>query len=435
MSDHQSVEIINIGDELLIGLRQNSHLVYLGEQLRQLGLTVSRTQIIRDQASEIVRAIREASSRSHLVITTGGLGPTSDDTTREAVAEFLGEELLYDPEIEEGLRSRFNRMGRAPTENNLKQCYRPVNSTILPNHWGTAPGLLLPLGKGKWLAMLPGPTHELQPIFKEVLIPELRSQGIIQDQVIKHIRLRCCGLGESLVEDLLQPVVSSHPEIQFAFCAHNGIVDVRLHAMDPSRTWDQLTQVAEKAQLRLGENCFSVGDDCPACALVKQLACWDRTLAIAESCTGGLLASAFTDVPGASKVFAGSVVCYTDDSKIQLLDVPECLLKQHGAVSAESAVAMATAAAEKFSTDYGLSITGFAGPGGGTPENPVGTIYIAHHSPSGVWAKKIYHPAERTSVKARAVNEALDWMRRKIYERRIEDALALHDESSVVSSS
>lgn len=231
-----------------------------------------------------------------------------------------------------------------------------------------------------------------------------------------------------MIENRLAPIVSAHPEVAFAYCAHSGIVDVRLSLANPPGDQAVIDKVASLCQAELGDDCFSLGRDCPACALVKQLSCWDRTLAIAESCTGGLLSSAFTDVPGASKVFAGSVVCYGADSKIQLLDVPECLLKQHGEVSAETAVAMATAAAEKFSTHYGLAITGFAGPGGGTPDNPVGTVYVAHHSPSGVWCRKIYHPAERTSVEARAVNEALDWMRRKIYEHRIEDALALSGE-------
>jgi len=421
-----SVQIINIGDELLIGLRQNGHLVFLGRQLFEHGLHLSRTCVVRDTVADIRAALESALEQSEIVITTGGLGPTADDTTREALAALLEEELVFDESVKASITARFAQMGKEMSENNLRQCYRPASAQVLSNDWGTAPGLMVEY-RGKWIILLPGPPHELEPMFRERVIPELRTRGLLRTGV-RHVQLRCCGIGESTIENRLAPIVSAHPEVAFAYCAHSGIVDVRLSIPDPLSDQTVIDQVAALCQSELGDDCFSTGGDCPACALVKQLSCWDRTLAIAESCTGGLLSSAFTDVPGASKVFAGSVVCYGVDSKIQLLDVPECLLKQHGEVSAETAVAMATAAAEKFSTHYGLAITGFAGPGGGTAENPVGTIYVAHHSPSGVWCKKIYHPAERTSVKARAVNEALDWMRRKIYERRIEDALALAEE-------
>ena len=204
------------------------------------------------------------------------------------------------------------------------------------------------------------------------------------------------------MQERIDPIIAAYPELRFAFCAHDGIVDVRLQSGDVETATDRLTIAAEKCRIALGTDFFAYGDACLARLLVQQLRCWDRTLAIAKSCTGGLVSSAFTDIPGASKVFLGGVVCYTNQSKMDLLDVPEAILMQHGAVSAEAAVAMATGAAERFSSDYSLAVTGFAGPGGGTTENPVGTVYIANTSPSGAWWTRPLYSAERTAVKARA---------------------------------
>jgi nicotinamide-nucleotide amidase len=251
----------------------------------------------------------------------------------------------------------------------------------------------------------------------------LEEKGCLCDYS-SWLQLRTAGLGESSVEGRLAPIIESRPNVQFAFCAHAGIVDIRLSPATPDTGIAAVNQVGEECRLMLGENFFGFGEDSLARILVLQLRCWERTLAVAESCTGGLLASAFTDIPGASKVFSGGVVAYTNATKVQMLDVPEPILQQHGAVSAETAVAMATGAAERLGADYALSVTGFAGPEGGTPENPVGTIYAAHFSPSGVWSKRLVLPGDRAAVKERAVNETLDWARRTLNRYKIHDFLA-----------
>lgn len=414
--------IVNIGDELLNGIRVNSHLTLLGEKIHLHGGRIIHATSVPDTEEAIAAALREATGIADVVITTGGLGPTLDDRTRDALSEFVGRALVEDSEVLEAIEDRFSSMGRTMSANNRKQAMRPDTSLVLRNDWGTAPGLLTE-HEDRIILNLPGPTNELDPMFEHRVIPLLRDLGIFTRSV-ESIQLRTCGLGESITEERLLPLIESYPNVDFAFCAHNGIVDVRLSRQDETTDPDSLMNVAEKARSILGEDFFAFGTTELAGILVQQLRCWDRTLAIAESCTGGLCSSAFTDIPGASKVFKGGAVCYTNDAKIEILGVPEPMLQQHGAVSAECAVAMATGVSERFGSDYSLSVTGFAGPGGGTTANPVGTIYIAATSPSGVWSKRLYHIASRAAIKQRAVNEALDWLRRNIHKHRFADLLA-----------
>lgn len=422
MPKRTTFAIVNIGDELLNGIRVNSHLALLGERIHLHGGQISHATAIPDTEAAIADAIRTASEHADIVITTGGLGPTLDDRTRDALCAVLGEQPIEDPEILEAIEDRFIAMGRTMTPNNRRQAQRPPSSLVLRNDWGTAPGLFTETPDTAILN-LPGPTQELEPMFDQRVVPLLRDLGLFTRSV-ESLQLRTCGAGESNLENRLQPLIDSYPTIQFAFCAHDGIVDVRLSRTDCTLDPDALMDVAEKARSILGEDFFAYGNTELAGILVQQLRCWDRTLAIAESCTGGLCSSAFTDIPGASKVFKGGAVCYTNEAKIEILGVPEPILQQHGAVSAECAVAMATGASERFGADYSLAVTGFAGPGGGTSHNPVGTIYIATTSPSGVWSRRLYHTASRASVKQRAVNEALDWLRRNIHKHRFADLLA-----------
>lgn len=421
MAKSATFAIINIGDELLLGLRDNSHLTFFGRELAAHGGELIDCQVVRDRPQEIVEALRRAVGMCDVVLVTGGLGPTGDDLTREAVAELFDHKLVFDEEIEREISKRFERLGRTMSKNNLRQCYRPVQASVLRNEWGTAPGLFLE-EHGTLIFLLPGPTRELQPMFAERVLPVLREKGVLSGHV-GFLQLRTCCLGESVVETRLQSIIDRHPNILFSFCAHGGIVDVRLSARRREVPTAEVNRVGEECRLLLGEDFFGFGEDSLAKIIVLQLRCWDRTLATAESCTGGLLASAFTDIPGASKVFCGGVISYTDTSKILMLDIPEAIILQHGAVSSETAVAMATGAAERFSSDYALSVTGFAGPDGGNEDNPVGTIHMAHFSPSGVWSRKVILPGERTAVKARAVTEALDWCRRTINRYSLQDFL------------
>jgi nicotinamide-nucleotide amidase len=278
---------------------------------------------------------------------------------------------------------------------------------------------------GKHLVMLPGPPNELYPMFEEQVLPRLQSEGLIGTGQA-YLQLCTCGVGESHLETLLQPVFDRAGELlQVAYCAHNGVVDVRLSSLDESRlSWSAVEKVGEECSGLLGDDLVCFGDHTMAQLVINQVRALGRKVAVAESCTGGLLANAFTDIPGASAVFSGGVVCYNNAAKVEMLGVPEAIINQHGVVSAECAAAMAAGVSERFSAEYSLSVTGIAGPGGGTCENPVGTVYLGYHSPAGVWSRRVNLPGGRVTVKARAVAAALDWMRRKLKESEVEDVLS-----------
>jgi nicotinamide-nucleotide amidase len=406
-------ELLTLGDELLLGLTVNSHLAFIGAELGRRGAMLQRNVTITDDADAIARQFRESWAAADVVITSGGLGPTCDDRTRDVVAAVLGMKLVFEPAIEKAIADRFALFGRRPTPNNLKQAYRFENGDVLPNANGTAPGLWVERD-GKVLCMLPGPPNELQPMFVEQVLPRLAKLGLLLDREA-YVQIRTADVGESSLETKLQPIFAGHGEaLGVAFCAHAGHVDCRLSSPDGRLSIAQLEAVAGECARLLGEDFVCYGSDSLAKVCADILRARDKKLAVAETATGGLLANAFTDICGASKFFAGGCVCYTNDAKMQLLDVPECLLLQHGAASPEGAVAMATGAAEKLSADYALAITGFVGPCGGPNENPVGTIYVALHSPHGVWSKKLSYPGPRTTIRRRVVNAALDWLRREL---------------------
>jgi len=419
----KKVDLLTLGNELLLGIRENGHLHYLGAEFARHGLPLHRNLVVRDDPAEIEAAFRQAWAEADVVITTGGLGPTSDDNTREAVARVLGLPLEFDATVEAAIQERFARMNRRLTDNDRKQCYRPRGAELLRNRHGTAPGIFL-IKDGKILVMLPGPANELKPMFENEALPRLRNAGLLKPEE-SYVQLRTCGLGETLVEERIRPAVDRYPGLELAFCAHQGMVDVRIASGTREFSRDELKGIARELREALGEDFVCCGQHSLAKVVLDELRAREATLAVAESCTGGLLANAFTDVPGASKIFAGGVVSYTNDAKVQLLDVPEDLLMQHGAVSAEAAVALVTGVAERFGTDYALSVTGFAGPDGGTELTPVGTIFLGYYSPIGVWSRQVAYPASsRLTVKARAVTAALDWMRRKLLRYKVEDLLA-----------
>lgn len=410
MPKRVTVEILNIGDELLLGIRTNSHLSYLGKHLSLLGLKIDYCQVVPDKDSAIQAAFALASKRSDIVFATGGLGPTADDLTRESLAKLFDRKLIYNESIFESISDRFMKLGRKVAEIHKKQCYQIEGSEIFKNDRGTAPGLLLK-DDGCTIILLPGPSHELIPMFEKQVVPYLKNNAYAQEDDT-YIQLRTCGMGESSVEEIVSPIVKQYPFAELAFCVHLGIVDVRLSSVDKSEGADQLNQVAEACRKALGDDFVGYGEISLAQVIFQKLRNGQQTLAVAESCTGGLLGNAFTDIPGASKVFQGGVICYANEVKITQVSVPEEIIDQHGAVSGECAIAMASGVAENLSSDYGLSITGFAGPEGGNKENPVGTIHIGFHSSFGIWAKSVRYLGGRMDVKARAVNAALDWMRR-----------------------
>ena len=410
MAQKVTVSIINVGDELLLGIRTNSHLTYLGKQLSFLGLNIGHCQVIPDKLQEIENSVKIAQLRSEIIIITGGLGPTKDDLTLEGVANALCRPLVYNELIFESIKKRFSQLGREISSIHKNQCYQLEGSKLLMNERGTAPGSII-ITEKSLIVLLPGPSHELNPMFINSVIPYLKKHFRLSKKPA-YVQLRTCGLGESSVEQKISPILEKYPNTEVAFCVHLGIVDVRISMKNEVSKPDYLDIIAGECRLVLADNFVGYGSVSLAEVIYHELRERQQTLAVAESCTGGLMGNAFTDISGVSKVFQGGVVCYANAVKILQLGVPEEIIEQHGAVSGECAIAMASGVAENLTSDYGLSITGFAGPEGGTKDNPVGTIHIGLYSPVGIWAKSVRYVGGRLDVKARAVNSALDWLRR-----------------------
>lgn len=416
-------ELLTLGDELLLGLTANGHLTWIGAQLGRRGVLLDRNVTITDEAEAIARQVRESWARADVIITTGGLGPTCDDRTREVVAEVLGQALVFDAAIEGAIAERFARIRRPMTPNNRKQAFRFERGEVLPNANGTAPGLWVEQD-GKVLVMLPGPPNELQPMFTEQVLPRLAARGLLSESE-SYVQIRTAGVGESMLETRFQRIFERFPGLGIAYCAHQWQVDCRVSSPDGRYAMETLRAIAHECAGLLGDDFVGFGHDPMAKVVADHLREQGRTLAVAESCTGGLLANSFTDICGASKFFQGGIVGYSNEAKMLLLECPECLLSQHGAVSEECAVAMATGVAEKLGADYGLAITGFAGPTGGCGDNPVGTIFIGLHAPGGDWSKKLSYPGPRGTVKQRAVNAAIDWLRREVLKETRKPAVPL----------
>ena len=406
-------ELLTLGDELLLGLTANSHLTFIGAQLGRRGVQLARHVTIDDRADVIAAEFRAAWERADVVIITGGLGPTCDDRTREAIAGVLGRRLVYDPAIEQAIAERFARFGRKMTSNNLKQAYKFEGGEVLPNPNGTAPGLWVEQNR-QVLVMLPGPPVELQPMFIEQVLPRLATLGRLAEGEA-YLQIRTAGVGESALETRLQPTLDRAGDaLNVAYCAHQGRVDLRLSSPSGGLGPAGLRRLADECAELLGEDFVCFGHDSAAKVVSDLLRAQEKTLAVAESCTGGLLAGAFTDLCGATKVFRGALICHGNDAKTQVLGVPECLLTQHGAVSAECAVAMATGVAEALEADYGLAVTGYTGAADCTPDEPTGTIYLGLHSPHGAWSKKLNYPGPRAMVRERGLTAAIDWLRREL---------------------
>ncbi|HUG11840.1 MAG TPA: CinA family nicotinamide mononucleotide deamidase-related protein [Opitutaceae bacterium] len=405
-------ELITLGNELLLGLTPNGHLSFIGAELARSGVELARNVTITDSAEEIARQFRESWERADVVITTGGLGPTSDDRTREVIAEVLGQKLVLDPAIEAQIADRFARINRKMTPNNLKQAFRPERSEAIENRFGTAPGLWVEQD-GKVLIMLPGPPAELQPMLTDQVMPRLAALGLVRNGA-GYVQIRTIGVGESSLETEIIPVLERYPDLDVAYCAHQWAVDVRLSARESGAALARADAAAAEIASMLGENFLCFGHETLARIVGDLLRRAEKRVAVGESGTGGLLSHSFTGVKSCGRIFAGGVVCYCNDTKIHLLEIPECLMKQHGAVSAECAVAMATAAAEQMIADYGLSVTGYAGGDCHSSDLPNGSFFIGLHTPNGAWSKRLNYPGIPAAAQARAVMAALDWLRRDL---------------------
>ncbi len=412
--------LLTLGEELLLGLTKNTHLTYIGDQLRQGGQALHANVTLSDAPADIEEHFRHYWEKADVLITTGGLGPTIDDRTKEVIAQALEEDLVFDQSIQDSIEERFAQRGLKLTQNNRKQALRLEQAVALPNPNGTAPGLWLEKAD-KILIMLPGPPQELRPMFESEVVPRLRKLGLLQSEE-NYLQIRTAGVGESALETLLQPVLRKHEGLEIAFCAHPGMVDFRLSLPNDPDSRDTLIEIGVECQELLGDDFVCCGQDSIVQAISKCMRHRDLSLAVAESCTGGLLASEITNLPGSSEFFLGGLTTYSSHAKEDLLGVPEEMIRQHSPVSSEVAIAMALGVAEKLEADYALSVTGYLGPGGGTEANPVGTIFIGLHSPRGTWAKRFSFGGTRIGIKQRALNAAMDWLRRELTAtKRIDD--------------
>ncbi|MDA0346667.1 MAG: competence/damage-inducible protein A [Verrucomicrobia bacterium] len=417
MNTSPIIDLITIGDELLLGLTRNGHLTYLGEQLAFRGAPPNRNIVCRDEAGEIRRNFELCWKESNIVITTGGLGPTSDDRTRDIIAEVLGLELLYSEEVEEAIRERFKSFKGVMGVNNKKQAYYPAGADIIMNAQGTAPGLWLEKD-GKLLIMLPGPPRELNPMFENQVLPRLGKEGRLADAA-RIISFQTSGIGESSLELELDPILNQHSDINVAFCAHYGTVDVRLSSISGGTSLDLVQGLAGVCIEKLGSHFLTHGIRGITPVILDLLRERNETLAVAESCTGGLLGAAITAVPGSSDVFQGGSITYTNLAKHEMLGVSQNDLDEFGAVSEQVACAMAEGARQKFHSTWALSTTGIAGPGGGTPEKPVGMVFVGLAGPDGSIARQLDLRGNRNIVRERTVGVAQDFLRRQLLKKAI----------------
>jgi nicotinamide-nucleotide amidase len=408
MSSLPRVEILNTGTELLFGRILNTHLMFLARRLFLLGMRVQRQLTLPDGLA-IRDAITEAASRSDIILLTGGLGPTSDDITREIVAELTGRPLRFDDSIAQKISARFAMRGLTMTDRTLRQAYVPDGATAIPNDNGTAPGLYVPARDGfPNLILLPGPPRELYPMFDSYVLPILRS--LAGDHDLRAETYRTVGLGESQVEKLVGHELAGIPGLEVGYCAGLGQVDVRV--VGSQVAVDAGNRVIEE---QLQGNILTTEDKELEEVVVKLLTRHHVTLATAESCTGGLLASRITDVPGSSVIFLEGSVTYSNAAKTRTLGVPESLLETFGAVSEEVARAMAEGALNRARSTYALSTTGIAGPDGGSEQKPVGTVFFGLAARGSVTTvAKEFFPLDRGSFKRRVTQHALEMLWRKM---------------------
>jgi nicotinamide-nucleotide amidase len=403
--------LINTGTELLLGDVQDAHLAFIAREIFPLGLRIEERRTVPD-TDAIGRTLAELFPAFEMLFVTGGLGPTSDDITRETVADLLGLELRQHPELLESLRQRLRLRGIKWAAGIARQADVPAGAQVLPNENGSAPGFYLkaninPRISSPHLFVLPGPPRELQPMFQKYAMPILRS--LAPNSAIEQRVYKVAGMGESIVEEAIGEKVLAIPGIELGYCARPGEVDVRIIGNpEPIQQADAIIRSA------LGLSIFSTADETLEGVIVRLLTKRNQTLATAESCTGGLIANRITNVPGASSVFISGYVCYANQAKINMLDVDPKLVERHGAVSESVARTLAEHARACAGCDYALATTGVAGPNGGSPEKPVGTVYVGLASADlETIVKKFFFPTDRETFKQLAAQAALDLLRRK----------------------
>src|SRR5947209_11696144 len=421
------VALINTGTELLLGDVQDAHLAFIAREIFPVCFGMEERRTV-PAAEAIWHTLTALFPRCEILFVTGGLGPTGDDITREMVADVLGLELCQDPQLLSSLQQRLQTRGIKWGAGIARQADVPAGAQVLPNENGSAPGFYLkaninPRIPSPHVFVLPGPPRELQPMFSKFVIPIL--QQIVPISTIEKRIYKIAGAGESVVEEAIGEKVLAIPGIELGYCARPGEVEVRI--LGEAQAIEQADGIVRSA---LGPSIFSTSEETLEEVVVKLLTKRNQTFASAESCTGGLIANRITNVPGASRVFVAGYVCYANQAKTDMLNIDPKLIETHGAVSEPVARALAEDARACARSDYALSTTGIAGPTGGSPEKPVGTVYIALASAdSDMIVKKFFFPTDRETFKQLAAQTALDLLRRKILK-----SAACHSERSRVTS-
>lgn len=416
MTQAKAAEIIAIGSELLTPDRTDTNSLWLTRELNDLRIEVMLKTIVGDDGARLEEAVRDALRRSDIVITTGGLGPTEDDITREFTAKGVGRELIYHQEIETHLRERFRQWGREMPEINKRQAYVIDGAAALPNPNGSAVGMMVDVD-GKLLVILPGPPRENQPMFTDHVLPSLRE--IAGEVRVSRATVKVSGLGESAVDEIAAPIYTKYSDVQTSILFNTSEVEIRIAARgdndgDAEATIKKLSGELAEA---LGIAVFSTNGESMEEVVGRMLRTRGETVSVAESCTGGLIAQRLTEVPGSSAYFMEGAVTYSNQAKTRALGVTPDLLSTYGAVSAECAEAMAIGMLERAGTTHAIAVTGIAGPGGGTREKPVGTVFIGYASAGGVRSFRIVLPGDRYLIRWRTSQAGLDYLRRRLLKR------------------
>lgn len=404
------IEVVNTGSELLLGKVINTHAAFFGQELFKLGLRIERQTTIPD-GDVIGTMMTEAFPRCDALLVTGGLGPTSDDITREVVAALLGRELVLDESILETIRTMFRVRGLKASSLNDRQAMVPVGATVLPNPHGTAPGLYLPADSllgSPHIFLLPGPPRELKPMVHTEVLPRLAKLAGGTAPVWHNFRLY--GVGESALASVLEPELAAIEGLEVGYCARLGEVDLRLIGPEAA-----VLTAADKVRAAFPNEIATESEDSLSSVVVALLKARGETVATAESCTGGAISSAITDAPGSSAVFCESYIVYANAAKTKLLGVAPEQLAEHGAVSEAVVRAMAEGCLARSGADHAIAVSGIAGPDGGSEEKPVGTVWLAIASrEQETFAQRFFYPSDRASFKIRTTRQALDLLRRRL---------------------
>ena len=409
------IEIVTIGDELLLGFTIDTNAAHIARELAGLGVQVVRRATVGDTAAEIAAGVSEALERTGAVITTGGLGPTSDDLTKPAIAALFGRTMRLDESVLRDIEALFRSRGYPgpmPASNRV-QAMVPEGARILRNRHGSAPGIWLEDDRGRWVAMLPGVPREMRGMLSDTLRPLLLERAGTGGTVIRSRTLRTTGIAESALADRIADIGRDIAPLSLAYLPGAEGVDLRITARDvDAPTADRmLAEAGDRVRARVGDRIYGEGATDLASVVVDRCRADGLRIAVGESCTGGLLGGRITAVPGSSDVFVGGVIAYDNAVKTALLGVSAHDLATDGAVSERVVRAMATGARERFGTDIGIGITGVAGPGGGTPGKPVGTVWIAADVRGAVTAHGRGYPGDRDEIRARSTQAALDIVR------------------------